>query len=894
MALESQPISIANVENGVSPFVHRAWAWNSTGTDRFTLDYPNDNILLNSQFKTTTTGWLTGNASVEVDTTNKLDGLNSMKVGLNADNTAGRKSRTFYRYNGQTPIDVSGSIWLKANKAVQIGVRTDDGQTTIIYNVTTEWQRFELPNRGYMVLIWAVSACVLWVAKPKVEKGTKATIYTPAPSEDFNNAYPTYEGVYSDTSVNGSTDPLKYTWTRMRGEDGIAGKDGVGIKSTQIMYAQSTSGTTAPTTGWTAQVPTLIKGQYLWTQTTWVYTDNTGEAGYTVSYNAKDGNNGTDGIAGKDGVGIANTLIQYVGSTSGTTKPTSGWSTTIPNVAEGNYLWTKTTWTYTDGTSETGYSVAKMGAKGDKGDTGAKGADGIAGKDGRGITNTETMYAIHTSGTTPPTTGWTASVPTLVKGNYLWTRNVWTYTDNTKETGYSVTYIAKDGNNGTDGIAGKDGVGIKSTAFSYATSTNGTTAPTTGWTTTVPTVTAGNYLWTRVVWTYTDNTTETGYSVARWGTNGTNGSNGVSVTGIQVEYAQTDTATEPSTGWSTTKPSPTVGKWYWTRTRNVLSNGTYTTWVVTVSFIGRDAVIVSDVAPSNPIKGTLWQKTTDPTVLEWNGTTWVVWGMSIENIVADNIVAENGVFKKITGLEINAGKFISDFTASGGYQRTDIGTYPVKHIGNLEISEGNTRVVYDIYNDTTKQKVGYGRYYVDHNGIRLSKTETTNITNPKTWNLIYEIEGIHGYDFSTSAIPYLLDKNDMVRRRDYDNQISLKAGFEPYGTVDNGQYPLAERHGRMVELFGAIKNTKVIPASGARMIMNNPLPVWARPRSVVRRIQQGSGSNTFLLEIYPDGTISLARYGTGSYIDVPVGAWINIGCVYTGQDVVFTQISTLG
>lgn len=148
------------------------------------------------------------------------------------------------------------------------------------------------------------------------------------------------------------------------GRDGIAGKDGVGIKSTQIMYAQSTSGTIAPTTGWTAQVPTLIKGQYLWTQTTWVYTDNTGETGYTVSYNAKDGK------AGKDGVGIASTLIQYVGSTSGTTKPTTGWSTTIPTVAEGNYLWTKTTWTYTDGTSEPGYSVAKMGPKGDKGDKG--------------------------------------------------------------------------------------------------------------------------------------------------------------------------------------------------------------------------------------------------------------------------------------------------------------------------------------------------------------------------------------------------------------------------------------------------------------------------------------------------------------------------------------------
>ncbi|WP_125604244.1 phage tail spike protein, partial [Lapidilactobacillus bayanensis] len=194
-----------------------------------------------------------------------------------------------------------------------------------------------------------------------------------------------YLGTYNDFVKADSTDPTKYLWQLVKGDkgsDGLPGKDGIGIKSTQIMYAQSTSGTTAPTTGWTAQVPTLIKGQYLWTQTTWVYTDNTGESGYTVSYNAKDGNNGSDGIAGKDGVGISATKVEYVGSTSGTNKPTSGWLTTVPSVAAGSFLWTKTTWSYTDGTSESGYSVAKMGEKGDKGDTGV-GVAGTPGKDGR-------------------------------------------------------------------------------------------------------------------------------------------------------------------------------------------------------------------------------------------------------------------------------------------------------------------------------------------------------------------------------------------------------------------------------------------------------------------------------------------------------------------------------
>ena len=114
----------------------------------------------------------------------------------------------------------------------------------------------------------------------------------------------------------------------------------------------------------------------MWTKTTWTYTDSSTETGYTVSYNAKDGNNGTDGIAGKDGVGIASTKIEYVSSTSGTVKPTTGWTTSIPTVPAGSFLWTKTTWTYTDGTNESGYSAAKMGEKGDQGIQGPKGSDG--------------------------------------------------------------------------------------------------------------------------------------------------------------------------------------------------------------------------------------------------------------------------------------------------------------------------------------------------------------------------------------------------------------------------------------------------------------------------------------------------------------------------------------
>ncbi|MHB9289698.1 phage tail spike protein [Latilactobacillus curvatus] len=341
-----------------------------------------------------------------------------------------------------------------------------------------------------------------------------------------------YIGMYVDFTENDSSDPQKYAWSLIKGadgkdgtpgKDGIAGKDGIGIKSTNVTYQASSNGTNAPTGAWMANVPKVPAGQYLWTRTIWTYTDNTDETSYSVAYIAKDGNSGKDGIAGKDGVGIKSTKITYATSISGTVTPTTGWVTNPPAVSPGQFMWTKTVWNYTDNSSETGYSVAQAGKTGA---TGPVGKDGIAGKDGVGIKSTAIAYTQSTNGTAPPTTGWTAGVPTLIKGQYLWTKTVWTYTDSSAETGYTVSYNAKDGNSGKDGIAGKDGVGIKSTVIEYVGAVSGTSKPTSGWSTTIPTVPAGQYLWTRTTWKYTDGTSEQGFTNALMGRTGPKGDTG--------------------------------------------------------------------------------------------------------------------------------------------------------------------------------------------------------------------------------------------------------------------------------------------------------------------------------------------------------------------------------
>lgn len=355
---------------------------------------------------------------------------------------------------------------------------------------------------------------------------------------NFNAESGKYIGVISTTKHPNELVPDDFTWVKLQGPegpqgeqgspgrdgvDGVAGKNGVGIADTSITYAVSVSGTQEPESGWSEQVPELIKGRFLWTKTFWRYTDGAHETGYSVAYIGQDGNTGKDGIAGKDGVGIAATEIMYASSNSATIAPAGGWSAQVPTVPQGHYLWTRTTWRYTDKTTETGYSVSRNGQDGAKGDSGR---DGVPGKNGLGLKNTSVMYGISMNDTVQPGS-WTSQVPALIKGQYLWTRTIWTYTDNTNETGYQKTYIPRDGNNGRDGIAGKDGVGIKSTTITYAGSTSGTVPPTTNWTSNIPNVQPGFFLWTKTVWTYTDNTSETGYSISKIGETGPRGLQGL-------------------------------------------------------------------------------------------------------------------------------------------------------------------------------------------------------------------------------------------------------------------------------------------------------------------------------------------------------------------------------
>lgn len=56
--------------------------------------------------------------------------------------------------------------------------------------------------------------------------------------------------------------------------------------------------------------------------------------------------------------------VVYQASASGTTVPTGAWSSSVPVVAQGNYLWTRTTLDFNSGSPVVSYSVARMGVDG--------------------------------------------------------------------------------------------------------------------------------------------------------------------------------------------------------------------------------------------------------------------------------------------------------------------------------------------------------------------------------------------------------------------------------------------------------------------------------------------------------------------------------------------------
>jgi hypothetical protein len=336
-----------------------------------------------------------------------------------------------------------------------------------------------------------------------------------------------YIGQCTDFNATDPTSVSAYTWSKIKGEKGDTGARGLqgiqgpkgeqGIAGTNgktsyfhIKYSSVASPTAASQM---SETPNTYIGTYV----DYTATDSDDPKKYTwYRFQGLQGVKGDKGIPGTNGTNGKTSYLHIKYSNDGGKTFTANNGETT-----GDYIGQCTDFNATDPTSVSAYTWSKI--KGEKGDTGAKGDKGATGAAGKGVKSTEIAYQASTSGTTIPTGTWSASIPTVSAGSFLWTRTVITYTDNSKSTSYS---IGKMGNTGATGAKGDKGAtgptgptgaagkGVKSTAITYQAGSSGTSAPTGTWSASVPATSASKpFLWTKTVITYTDNGTSTIYSV---------------------------------------------------------------------------------------------------------------------------------------------------------------------------------------------------------------------------------------------------------------------------------------------------------------------------------------------------------------------------------------------
>lgn len=96
-------------------------------------------------------------------------------------------------------------------------------------------------------------------------------------------------GIYSGREAIAPTDPMEYTWVRVRGDRGLTG-DPATLEQARVEYQVSNSGTVVPSGNWTEYIPTVPQGSYLWTRTSIQF--NTG----SIIHSYSNGRNGLDGL----------------------------------------------------------------------------------------------------------------------------------------------------------------------------------------------------------------------------------------------------------------------------------------------------------------------------------------------------------------------------------------------------------------------------------------------------------------------------------------------------------------------------------------------------------------------------------------------------------------------
>lgn len=492
----------------------------------------------------------------------KSSGISEKMESLAAQFEKLAKNRTFYTWVVFADTETGGGISLKSAGKTYMG---------IAYNQTTKQPVLTDPS----IYTWVKVVGEQGIAGEPGKNGLTSFFhvrYADVPNPTANQLRKDtgkYIGTYVDYILEDSTDPTKYTWRKFQGDDGEDGADGTPGENgangetsyLHIAYATSADGKTGFST--TNAVDKTYIGQYV----DFTKADSTNPAKYHWSkfqgpkgdkgdpgeqglrgLQGDKGDQGIQGPKGADGKDGKTTYfhIKY----SAVSNPTyASQMTETPS----KYIGTYVDFTQTDSDDPKKYSWQQL--EGSQGPQGKQGISGTNGADGK------TSY-LHIKYSNDGGKTFTGNSGEDI-GAYIGTCVDYAKDDPTSVGMYKWAKIK--GEAGAKGDKGDTGKGVKSTSVAYQVSTSGTTVPTGTWSGSVPSASAGQYLWTRTIITYTDDTTSTIYSVGRMGTNGANGTNGKSIGSVVNYYLATASSsgvTTATSGWTTAVQSVSAAKKY--------------------------------------------------------------------------------------------------------------------------------------------------------------------------------------------------------------------------------------------------------------------------------------------------------------------------------------------
>lgn len=492
----------------------------------------------------------------------KSSGISEKMESLAAQFEKLAKNRTFYTWVVFADTETGGGISLKSAGKTYMG---------IAYNQTTKQPVLTDPS----IYTWVKVVGEQGIAGEPGKNGLTSFFhvrYADVPNPTANQLRKDtgkYIGTYVDYILEDSTDPTKYTWRKFQGDDGEDGADGTPGENgangetsyLHIAYATSADGKTGFST--TNAVDKTYIDQYVdftkadsanpakyhWSKFQGPKGDkgDPGEQGLRGLQGDK-GDQGIQGPKGADGKDGKTTYfhIKY----SAVSNPTSASQMTE---TPSKYIGTYVDFTQTDSDDPKKYSWQQL--EGSQGPQGKQGISGTNGADGK------TSY-LHIKYSNDGGKTFTGNSGEDI-GAYIGTCVDYAKDDPTSVGTYKWAKIK--GEAGAKGDKGDTGKGVKSTSVAYQVSTSGTTVPTGTWSGSVPSASAGQYLWTRTIITYTDDTTSTIYSVGRMGTNGANGTNGKSIGSVVNYYLATASSsgvTTATSGWTTAVQSVSAAKKY--------------------------------------------------------------------------------------------------------------------------------------------------------------------------------------------------------------------------------------------------------------------------------------------------------------------------------------------